>query len=128
MSARLTFDMVSPEEHLFSAEVDVVTVPGSEGDFGVLANHSPMMSVLRPGIVLVEDGGTTTRYFVQGGFADVTPDGLTILAELALDVDGDDKDALQNAVTEARSRVEIETDEQKKAEAGSILRVLEEIQ
>lgn len=128
MSARLTFDMVSPEEHLFSAEVDVVTVPGSEGDFGVLANHSPMMSVLRPGIVLVEDGGTTTRYFVQGGFADVTPDGLTILAELALAVDGDDKDALQNAVTEARSRVETETDEQKKAEAGSILRVLEEIQ
>ncbi|HCV48899.1 MAG TPA: ATP synthase F1 subunit epsilon, partial [Rhodobiaceae bacterium] len=104
MSERLTFDMVSPEKHLFSAEVDVVTVPGSEGDFGVLANHSPMMSVLRPGIVLVEDGGTTTRYFVQGGFADVTPDGLTILAEQALAVDGDDKDALQDAVTEARSR------------------------
>ena len=49
MSERLTFDMVSPEKHLFSAEVDVVTVPGSEGDFGVLVNHSPMMSVLRPG-------------------------------------------------------------------------------
>ena len=113
MSERLTFDMVSPEKHLFSAEVDVVTVPGSEGDFGVLVNHSPMMSVLRPGIVLVEDGRTTTRYFVQGGFADVTPDGLTILAEQALAIDGDDKDALQNAVTEARSRVESETDEQK---------------
>ena len=128
MSERLTFDMVSPEKHLFSAEVYTVTVPGSEGDFGVLANHSPMMSVLRPGIVLVEDGGTTTRYFVKGGFADVTPDGLTILAEQALAVDGDDKDALKDAVTEARSRVEAETDEQKKAEAESILRVLEEIQ
>ena len=87
----------------------------------------PMMSVLRPGIVQVEDGGTTTRYFVQGGFADVTPDGLTILAEQALALDGDDKDALQNAVTEARSRVESETDEQKKVEAESVLRVLEEI-
>ena len=128
MSERLTFDMVSPEKHLFSAEVDVVTVPGREGDCGVLVNHSPMMSVLRPGIVQVEDGGTTTRYFVQGGFADVTPDGLTILAEQALALDGDDKDALQNAVTEARSRVESETDEQKKAEAESVLRVLEETQ
>jgi F0F1-type ATP synthase epsilon subunit len=58
----------------------------------------------------------------------VTPDGLTILAEQALAVDGDYKDALQDAVTEARSRVEAETDEQKKAEAESILRVLEEIQ
>ena len=127
MSERLTFDMVSPEKHLFSAEVDVVTVPGSEGDFGVLVNHSPMMSVLRPGIVLVEDGGTTTRYFVQGGFADVTPDGLTILAEQALALDGEDKDALQNAVIEARSHFDSETDEQKKAEAESVLRVLEEI-
>ena len=89
---------------------------------------SGISGVLRPGIVLVEDGGTTMRYFVQGGFADVTPDGLTILAEQALAVDGDDKDALQDAVTEARSRVEAETDEQKKAEAESILRVLEEIQ
>ena len=58
----------------------------------------------------------------------MTPDGLTILAEQALALDGDDKDALQNAVTEARSLVESETDEQKKAEAESVLRVLEETQ
>ena len=126
MNERLRFDMVSPEKHLFSAEVDVVTVPGSEGDFGVLVNHSPIMSVLRPGIVQVEDGGTIARYFVQGGFADVTPEGLTILAEQALALDSDDKDALQNAVNEARSRVESETDEQRKAETERVLRVLEE--
>ena len=67
------------------------------------------------------------RYFVQGGFADVTPDGLTILAEHALSIDGEDKDALQNAVNEARSRIESETDEQKIAEAESVLRILEQI-
>ena len=53
----------------------MVSVPGTEGDFGVLVNHSPMMSVLRPGVVTVEDGGKPSRFFVQGGFADVTPEG-----------------------------------------------------
>lgn len=88
MSEKLKFDLVSPEKLLLSGEVDMVSVPGTEGDFGVLVNHSPMMSVLRPGIVTVEDAGKPSRFFVQGGFADVTPDGLTLLAEKAVAVEG----------------------------------------
>ena len=85
---KLKLNLVSPEKLLLSGDVDMVSVPGTEGDFGVLVNHSPMMSVLRPGIVTVEDNGKPTRYFVQGGFADVTPEGLTLLAEKAIAIDG----------------------------------------
>jgi len=72
---------VSPEAELFSGPVDQVDVPGAEGDFGVFAEHAPFMSAIRTGAITVFDEGKETRYMVQGGFADVTPDGLTILAE-----------------------------------------------
>ncbi len=81
------FELVSPERLLFSGDVDQVIVPGSEGEFTVLANHSPLMTTLRPGIVAVEGGGAgAQRLFVRGGFADVAPTGLTILAEMAVPV------------------------------------------
>jgi F-type H+-transporting ATPase subunit epsilon len=83
MADKLHFSLVSPERELFSGLVDQVDAPGSEGDFGVLANHAPFMTALKEGPVRVRDGGTTTVFNVRGGFADVTPDGLTILAEHA---------------------------------------------
>lgn len=88
MADKLKFDLVSPEKLLLSGAVDMVRVPGTEGDFGVLVHHSPMMAVLRPGVVEVDDGDKQTRYFVRGGFADVTPEGLTLLADNALMLDG----------------------------------------
>lgn len=127
MGGRLAFDMISPDKHLFSAEVDIVTVPGSEGDFGVLANHSPVMSVLRPGLVVVEDGGTVSRYFVRGGFADVTPEGLTILAEQALALDDGNRDALDEAIARARDELDAGTDGPGESEAGRALALLEEL-
>ena len=81
--AKFHFSLVSPERELFSADVDQVDAPGAEGDFGVLAGHAPFMTALREGAVTVRDGATTTVFNVQGGFADVTPEGLTILAENA---------------------------------------------
>jgi F-type H+-transporting ATPase subunit epsilon len=78
VAERLHFSLVSPERELFSGEVDQVDAPGSEGDFGVLAGHAPFMTTLREGFVTVH----------QGGFADVTPQGLTILAERARDAGG----------------------------------------
>ena len=86
MAGKLHFSLVSPERELFSGEVDQVDAPGSEGDFGVLAGHAPFMSTLKEGRVKVYDDGDTRTYDVRGGFADVTPAGLTILAEEAVEV------------------------------------------
>lgn len=83
--AKLHFSLVAPERELFSGEVDLVQAPGFEGDFGVLAGHAPFMTTLREGKVTVKDGAATKVFDIQGGFADVGPDGLTILAEHAVE-------------------------------------------
>jgi F-type H+-transporting ATPase subunit epsilon len=88
MADKLHFDLVSPERLLLSENVDMVTVPGKEGDFGVGAGHSPMMTVLRPGVINVDEAGKPQRrIFVRGGFAEVTPAGLTVLAEHTIPVE-----------------------------------------
>ena len=86
MADKLTFALVSPERELFNGDVDHVVVPGSEGEFGVSPNHAPVMSVIKPGALKVFNDGAERRIFVNGGFADVTPEGLTVLAEEALDL------------------------------------------
>ncbi len=86
MADKLHFNLVSPEKELISEDVDMVEAPGVEGIFGVLPNHAPFMSVLAPGVVKVKNGGEEQRIFVRGGFAEVTPLGLTILAEEAIPV------------------------------------------
>ena len=86
MAEKLHFDLVAPERLIASEDVDQVDVPGIEGVFGVLPNHAPLMTVLAPGIVRVKNGGAETRIFVRGGFAEVTPMGLTVLAEEAIPV------------------------------------------
>ena len=83
MAGKFHFSLVSPERELFAGEVDQVDAPGSEGDFGVLEGHAPFMTALREGMVTVFNGGQTTAFNIAGGFADVTPAGLTILAESA---------------------------------------------
>lgn len=83
--AAFHFELVSPERLIFSGEVEQVVVPGSEGVFTVLQNHAPMMSTIRPGVVeVMESRDRTNKLFVRGGFADVSPNGLTILAEQAI--------------------------------------------
>ena len=81
MDDKLQFDLVSPERLVVSERVDAVTVPGVEGDFGVLPNHSPVMAMIREGELIVENDGTPRSFELAGGFADVTPEGVTILAE-----------------------------------------------
>lgn len=79
------FELVSPEKLLFTGDVEAVVVPGTEGEFTVLKDHAPVMSVLKPGIVEIDATGTAKkRLFVRGGFVDVSPKGLTILAEYAI--------------------------------------------
>lgn len=102
MADKLHFALVSPERELFNGEVDHVVVPGSEGEFGVMPNHAPVMSVIKPGALRVIDGGVERRIFVNGGFADVTPDGLTVLAEEAIDVADIDSAALEQQLKDAQ--------------------------
>jgi F-type H+-transporting ATPase subunit epsilon len=85
--ASFNFELVAPERVLYSGSVSQVVVPGSEGEMTVLAGHAPAMTVLRPGIVTVTEEKGAKRLFVRGGFADITPDGLTILAEQAIPVE-----------------------------------------
>jgi F-type H+-transporting ATPase subunit epsilon len=82
--ATFSFELVSPERLLLSAEATEVSVPGVDGYFTVMANHAPFMSTIKPGIVTAKRAdGQETAYVVFGGFADVTPSGCTILAEKA---------------------------------------------
>jgi F-type H+-transporting ATPase subunit epsilon len=83
--AKFRFSLVAPERELFSGEVDQVDAYGVEGDFGVLAGHEPFMTVLRPGLVRVRVDQTVRVFQVDGGFADVTPDSFTLLAEHAVE-------------------------------------------
>ena len=85
MAEKLQFSLVSPERELFAGAVDQVDAPGTEGDFGVLSGHAPFMTALKEGQVRVHTDGRITVFDVRGGFADVTPEGLTILAEHAVE-------------------------------------------
>jgi F-type H+-transporting ATPase subunit epsilon len=80
----LHFDFVSPEKVLFAGEVDQVDLPGSEGDMGILANHAPIVTTLRPGIVTIYREGGILPVVVIGGFAEMSPAGLTVLADVAV--------------------------------------------
>jgi F-type H+-transporting ATPase subunit epsilon len=82
--ADVKVEIVSPERLLVSETAQSVTVPGSEGYFTVLGEHAPLMTTLKPGFITAVVGGTSQVFFVRGGFADVAPEGLTILAEEAL--------------------------------------------
>ena len=96
MDTKINFDFVSPEELIVSSEVDMVLIPAKEGDAGILPNHAPYMTVLRQGIVEVTfDKDNIKSYLVEGGFADVTPDKITILAESSLNLTDINKSALQ---------------------------------
>lgn len=109
MTDKLTFSLVSPEAELFAGEVDQVDIPGTEGDFSVLPKHAPVMAAIRTGTISVMIDGAQTQYFVQGGFADVTPAGLTVLAEkasLLSDVDAEAIKAEIEASTSALANLE----------------------
>ena len=110
MMATFHFDLVSPEKVLFSGEVSQVDVPGSEGDFGVLAAHAPLVTTLRPGILVVYSERDAQRIVVDGGFAEVGPAGLTVLANLAVPVDEFDVAELAGVIKDTEEDVADETE------------------
>jgi F-type H+-transporting ATPase subunit epsilon len=84
MAEKISFDLVSPERLLLSDVADMVTIPATEGYMGVMAGHAPVVSTLRPGMIDVLKDGIDSRFFIRGGFAEVSPTKVTILAEEAI--------------------------------------------
>ena len=99
MNNKINFDFVSPEASIVSSEVEMVLIPGIDGDAGILPNHSPFMTTLRQGIVEVTfEEGNVKRYLVEGGFADIIQDKMTILAENSLNLSDSDSNTLKNEI------------------------------
>jgi F-type H+-transporting ATPase subunit epsilon len=116
--AAFHFELVSPERLIFSGEVEQVVVPGSEGVFTVLDNHAPMMTTIRPGVIAVTEAGVARQLFVRGGFADVSPNGLTILAEQAIPLAELDAAKIEAELRAAEEDLEDATTDEARAAAA----------
>jgi F-type H+-transporting ATPase subunit epsilon len=126
--ATFPFELVSPERLLISEPADEVRVPGTEGEFTVLAGHAPIISSLRPGIVTVIAGGTARRLFVRSGLAENTPErGLTILAEQALPAEEIDAAKLDQEIQDATEDLADATSDEAKRRAQEMLDRLREL-
>lgn len=103
MADSFNFELVSPERLLLSESASEVIIPGADGEMTVMANHAPVMTNVKPGIVEVKSAsGSSNRYVVFGGFADILPDGCTVLAESAVHVDDIDREALEKRIQNTR--------------------------
>jgi F-type H+-transporting ATPase subunit epsilon len=123
---KVEFELVSPEALLLSEPVDMVVVPGEEGDFGVLYQHAPFISAVRPGVIRVHNGGKVTdQIFVSGGFAEVTPARCTVLAEQAVAVAEIDRGAAEQQLRDAREDLADAKDEQQRGLAERRIAVAE---
>jgi len=102
MAEKIAFELVSPDRLLVSEDVDMVVVPGGEGDFGVLVGHQPMISTVRPGILEVQNAGAEDlRIFVNGGFAEITGDRCAVMTEEAVPVEELDRADLEQRIKDA---------------------------
>lgn len=117
MADKVNFELVSPQRLLLSEAVDMVIVPGTEGDFGVLAEHAPLISTVRPGTITVYQGNAVTdRIFVAGGFAEVTAERCTVLAEEAERLEEIDRGAVEAQLRELREDLgSAQSDEESRA-------------
>jgi F-type H+-transporting ATPase subunit epsilon len=129
MADTFKFELVSPERLLVSEAVAQVEVPGAEGDFTVLPHHAPLLSALRPGVLDVgQTGGAHRRYFIRGGFAEVGPVGLTVLAETAIDLAELDAPRLAQAIKDAEEDVTDAADDGVRDRAQTRLDQLRQVQ
>jgi len=123
---KVIFELVSPEKLLLSRPVDMVVVPGSEGDFGVLPRHAPVISTVRPGVIEVHEGGKVSeRIFVGGGFAEVTGERCTVLADQAIPVDELDRQSAERQLEDSREDLADAKSDQERVAAGERIAVAE---
>ena len=129
MAELFKFELVSPEQLVFSSDVLQVLVPGAEGDFTVLPNHAPVLSTLRPGILdVVDHDGKAHRIFVRGGLAEVDPHNLTVLAQQAINLDKLDKSWLAQEISNTEEDVTDAKDEDARTTAQDMLERLKQVQ
>jgi F-type H+-transporting ATPase subunit epsilon len=126
--ATFHFDLVSPEKLLFAGDVAQVDLPGSEGDMGVLAGHAPLVTALRPGILVVHRDGGDLRVVVNGGFAEVGPAGLTVLADMAVPVEEFDRAVLAGEIKDTEEDVADATDGRQRDKLSHRLEQLKALQ
>ena len=126
--ATFNFELVSPQEVAYSGDVDQVDAPGSEGDFGVLAGHAPLIALLRPGVLTVYAGGAQTKIVVLGGFAEVNPQGMTVLADFAASVADVDRDLLAGQIKDLEEDVADASDGPARDRAAQRLNELKAVQ
>ncbi|MGO1119839.1 F0F1 ATP synthase subunit epsilon [Rhodovibrionaceae bacterium A322] len=129
MAAQMVeFELVSPESLLRSQPVAMVVVPGSEGDFGVLPRHAALISSVRPGVISVYEKDrheVSDKIFVAGGFAEVTPQRCTVLAQVAVPLSEIDKAATQQEVSNAREDLADAKDDAERKHAAEKLAIAE---
>lgn len=121
MPDKISFDLVSPERLLLSDEADMVTIPGTEGYMGVMAGHAPVISTLRPGMIDVLKDGTDTRFFIRGGFAEISASKVTILAEDAIPFAELDLAVLDQRIKDAEDDLIAAATDADKARIGELL-------
>ena len=126
MEEKVAFELVSPEKLLISAEVDMVLVPGAEGDFGVLPGHSLLICGIRPGVLEVHNyGKVEERIFVSGGIAEATPERCTVLAEQAVPVGELDVKEIESRINDLRDDIDTSTNDDDRKTAEKTLIVAE---
>jgi F-type H+-transporting ATPase subunit epsilon len=126
MAEKVQFELVAPERLLISQAVDMVVVPGSEGDFGVLPGHAPLISTVRPGVIEVYEGSAVTdRIFVAGGFAEVTPERCTVLAEQADRLQDLDRGQIEGELRTLRDELGVARDDAERAALAARIDVAE---
>lgn len=112
MAQSFQFDLVSPERLLVSEQALSVILPGAEGEMTVMANHAPVMTTVSPGIVTVAAAsGQESRYVVYGGFADILPEGCTLLAESAVPIAEARREDIETRIEAARAELDQATDD-----------------
>jgi len=104
--AKISFDLVSPENLVFNDEVGMIIIPGKDGDIGVLPGHSKLLSSLRPGRVIVygEDKNILKSFFVSGGFSEVNPEKCIVLAESVDEISSLDKSIIEKEIQELQNQ------------------------
>ena len=127
MADKIHFDLVSPEQMLLSEDVIMVTLPGTEGYFGVLAGHAPVISTLKPGVIDVKDGESSMRIFVRGGFAEVDPNRVVVLAEEAIPLEGLDTEALDARIRDTEEDLTLAKTDAERARVEETLDYLRQL-
>ena len=115
MAETLTFELVSPARKLASSEAEAVTIPGMEGDLTAMADHAPFLTTLRPGFVVVRNGTAEEKYFVTGGFAEISDNTVSVLAEQAVEESTVDGEWLDARISEAETALEGAGEDRKQA-------------